>query len=52
MGGVDYQSRYWHQADTLPNSGEGKIAAQPCTFLNFRSAALAVVCVGASDHKM
>jgi hypothetical protein len=36
----------------VPNSGEGKIAAQTCTSLNFRSAALAVVCVGASDQSM
>ena len=35
----------------VPNSGDGKIATQTCTFLNFRSAAHAVVCVGASDQE-
>src|SRR5215471_3675209 len=34
----------------VPNSGQGKIAAQTCTSLNFRSAALAVFCAGASDQ--
>jgi hypothetical protein len=50
-GGGNDQGRVHIRLLAVPNSGDGKTAAQTCTFLNFRSAGHAVVCVGASDQE-